>query len=92
MTAKSEQKIADQMMARLTADLSPSVLKIDDISWQHSGHAGAPDGGQSHFNLQIAAPGLQDLSRVAAHRLINTCLADFLAGPVHALQITIIRD
>ena len=92
MTAHSEQTIADQMMARLTADLSPSVLKIEDISWQHAGHAGAPDGGQSHFNLQIAAPALQGLSHVAAHRIITSSLADFMAGPVHALQITIIKE
>tara|TARA_B100001057_G_scaffold405141_1_gene417992 strand:- start:573 stop:848 length:276 start_codon:yes stop_codon:yes gene_type:complete len=90
--AHSKQTIADQMVARLTADLSPSLLKIEDISWQHAGHAGAPDGGQSHFNLQIAAPALQGLSHVAAHRIINSSLADFLAGPVHALQITIIKE
>ena len=92
MTPHSEKKIADQMMARLKADLSPSVLKIEDVSWQHAGHAGAPDGGQSHFYLQIGAPAFQGLSRVAAHRLITSSLADFLAGPVHAIQINIIED
>ena len=92
MIPHSEKKIAEQMMARLTADLSPSVLKIEDVSWQHAGHVGAPDGGQSHFNLQIAAPALKGLSHVAAHRIINLSLADFLAGPVHALQITIIKE
>ena len=92
MTQHSEQTIADQMVARLTADLSPSVLKIEDVSWQHAGHAGAPYGGQSHFNLQIASPALQGLGRVAAHRIITSSLADFLAGPVHALQITIIKE
>ena len=39
MMPHSERKIADQMVARLTADLSPSVLKIEDVSWQHAGHA-----------------------------------------------------
>ena len=92
MTPHSEKKIADQMVARLKADLSPSVLKIEDVSWQHAGHAGAPDSGQSHFYLQIGAPAFQGLSRVAAHRLITSSLADFLAGPVHAIQITIIED
>ena len=92
MTVYSEQTISEQIMARLTADLSPSRLKVEDVSWQHAGHAGAPHGGQSHFNIQIAAPALQGLSRVAAHRLITKSLADFLAGPVHALQITIIED
>ena len=92
MAPQSEKKIADQMLARLKADLSPTVLKIEDVSWQHAGHAGAPDGGQSHFNVQISASVLEGLSRVAAHRMITSSLADFLAGPVHALQITIIKD
>ncbi len=92
MAPYSETKIADQMVARLTADLSPSVLKIEDVSWQHADHMGAPAGGQSHFNLRIAAPALQGLSRVAAHRMVTSSLTDFLAGPVHALQITIIKD
>ncbi|MBL81774.1 MAG: BolA family transcriptional regulator [Rhodospirillaceae bacterium] len=92
MTAHSEETIANKMVERLIADLSPSVLKIEDVSWQHAGHSGAPDGGQSHFNLQIAAPALQGLSRVAAHRMVTSSLADFLAGPVHALQITIIKE
>ena len=89
--AGEDNTIADQMTARLASALSPSVLNIEDVSWQHAGHAGARPGGQSHFNLEIAAPALDGLSRVAAHRKINTVLADFLAGPVHALQITIRR-
>lgn len=89
----SEQTtVADQMTARLTAELSPTWLKIEDVSWQHAGHAGARPGGQSHFNLEISAAALDGLSRVAAHRTINTLLADFLAGPVHALQITVRRS
>ena len=88
----TEQTIAEQMAARLKADFSPSALKIEDVSWQHKGHAGAPAGGQSHFNLEIAAPALQNLTRLAAHRLITSSLASFLAGPVHALQITIIKE
>lgn len=89
--AKDNINIADQMTARLAAELSPTLLKIEDVSWQHAGHAGARPGGQSHFNLEISAPELDGLSRVAAHRKINTILADYLAGPVHALQIIIRR-
>ena len=90
MTGEDEN-IAEQMTERLASALLPSVLNIEDVSWQHAGHAGARPGGQSHFNLEIAAPPLDGLSRVAAHRKINTLLADFLAGPVHALQITVRR-
>lgn len=87
----AERKIADQMAERLRTELSPVFLHIDDVSWQHEGHAGARPGGQSHFNLEISDTTLDGLSRVAAHRKINSILADFLAGPVHALQITIRR-
>ena len=61
--AGEDNTIADQMTARLASALSPSVLKIEDVSWQHAGHAGARPGGQSHFNLEIAAPALDGLSR-----------------------------
>ena len=88
----TEPRIADQMAARLRAEFAPVHLKLEDVSWQHEGHAGARPGGQSHFNLEISAPALDGLSRVAAHRKINTLLAAFLAGPVHALQITVRRS
>ena len=87
----TDRNIADQMAERLRAELSPVFLNIEDVSWQHEGHAGARPGGQSHFNLEISDASLDELSRVAAHRKINSILADFLAGPVHALQITIRR-
>ena len=87
----TDLNIADQMAALLRAELTPVLLNIEDVSWQHEGHAGARPGGQSHFNLEISAPALDGLSRVAAHRKINTLLAAFLAGPVHALQITVRR-
>ena len=60
--AGEDNTIADHMTARLASALSPSVLKIEDVSWQHAGHAGARPGGQSHFNLEIAAPALDGLS------------------------------
>lgn len=85
-------KIADQMSAKLRTELSPSAITITDVSWQHEGHAGARPGGQTHFELEITAPALGGLSRVSAQRKIYAILADFLAGPVHALQIKINRN
>ncbi len=81
--------IRDQIEQRLQKKFSPEYLKVTDISWQHAGHAGAPAGGESHFELEISASVFAGKSRVAAHRTIHNELADLLAGPVHALQITL---
>ena len=52
---------------------------------------GAPAGGQSHFELKIASSAFDGKSRVASHRMVNQAVADLLAGPIHALQITIVK-
>lgn len=70
---------------------APTLLEVEDVSHHHAGHAGAPSGGQSHFELHISAAAFADQSRISSHRMINKVLADLLAGPIHALQITIVK-
>ncbi len=84
---RTERSIAEEIEARLTARFAPSYIQVEDVSWQHAGHAGARPGGQSHFELTITAQELSSGGRVAAHRAITSQLSDLLAGPVHALQI-----
>jgi BolA protein len=84
--------IRDQIEDRLKARFSPDRLEVEDVSWQHAGHAGAPDGGESHFEVKISASAFDGQGRIAAHRAIHAELADLLAGPVHALQITLSAD
>jgi BolA protein len=79
------------MMDALNDAFAPSLLEIEDVSYQHAGHAGAPAGGESHFELRIKAAAFEGQSRIACHRQVNKVLADLLAGPVHALQITIVK-
>ena len=83
--------IRDQIEQRLKDSFSPDFICVTDVSYQHAGHAGAPAGGESHFELEISASAFADQSRVAAHRAIHSQLEDLLAGPVHALQITLTR-
>ena len=92
MSEMSENSVKKAIEMRLQEILNPDFLKVEDVSWQHAGHAGARPGGQSHFEVVIAAQRLSGLSRVAGHRAVNQALADLLAGPIHALQITIKRD
>jgi BolA protein len=79
--------VAHSLKAKLTAAFSPTRLAIDDDSARHAGHAGARDGGESHFNVTIEAAAFAGVSRVQRQRLVYQALADELAGPVHALSV-----
>lgn len=83
--------IRDEINERLRAQFKPEHLEVRDISAQHAGHAGAPDGGESHFEVDISASAFPGISRVQAHRAVYNALSDLLEGPVHALQITFLR-
>ena len=80
--------VADEISRRLRAAFQPTHLSVEDVSWQHAGHAAAPSGGESHFNVHIVSPVFAGKSRVMCHRLVTSELADLLAGPVHALQLS----
>ena len=82
-------KVQMRMENKLRSAFAPRQLTITDESALHAGHAGAPDGGQSHFHVEIRAAQLSGLSRLDRQRAINRVLADELAGPVHALRLTV---
>lgn len=92
ITDERQTMIRDEIENRLRSELNPEHLDVRDISAAHAGHAGAPDGGESHFEVDISASAFPQASRIQAHRTINRLLADLLAGPVHALQITLIKQ
>ena len=74
--------IAATIETKLTAELSPERLRIDNDSSRHAGPAS-----ESHFRLIVVAEAFDGFSLVARQRLVYACLADELAGPVHALQM-----
>ena len=80
------------VMAQLISDklqeaFQPSLIRLDDDSARHAGHAGAAPGGESHFNLVIEAAAFAGLSRVARQRAVYAGLKDELAGQLHALSV-----
>ncbi len=79
--------VKQRMEDTLTAAFQPEALEIKDDSALHAGHAGAREGGESHFTVSIVAPAFAGKSRIERHRLVNTALKAELAGPVHALVI-----
>ncbi len=68
--------------------LEPALLEIIDESHLHAGHAGARDGGESHFRVNIVSEVFNDLNRVARQRIIYEILSEELEGPIHALALS----
>ena len=84
---KTMGAIFEAIRAKLTDAFEPTRLEIEDDSSRHAGHAGARDGGESHFNVTIESAAFQGAPKVARQRMVHQALAAELAGPVHALSI-----
>jgi BolA protein len=79
--------VTEKLEHKLTDAFAPTRLQIEDDSARHSGHAGARQGGESHFNVVIESAAFEGVSRVQRQRMVYAALADELAGPVHALSV-----
>lgn len=79
--------VAEIIQKKLQDRLAPSALEVKDESHLHAGHAGAREGGESHFRVLIVSDAFEGLTRVARQRLVNDILRDELQGPVHALAM-----
>ena len=81
--------VADEIHARLTAAFAPRDLVVEDESEKHRGHAGYPEGGQSHFRVVLSAEAFAPMSRIARHRAVHAALGPDLIGRIHALALQI---
>ncbi|KAK6229932.1 BolA protein - like 3 [Theobroma cacao] len=73
---------------KLKRELSPVVLEVEDVSYQHAGHAGVRGSdGETHFNLRIVSKEFEGTSLVKRHRLIYGLLDEELQSGLHALSI-----
>lgn len=80
--------MADRLRAKLAAALRPASLTIVDESARHAGHAGAREGGESHFRIRIISAEFAGLSRVERQRRVYAAVAGEFADGVHALALT----
>jgi len=80
--------VAETITAKLTAALQPEHLEVVDESHKHHGHAGWREGGETHFHVSLVAQAFAGRSRLERQRAVYAALAEELAGPVHALQVT----
>ena len=81
------ETMAERMRRKLTAELSPTVLEIEDQSESHRGHGGYREGGETHFAVRIRAAAFDGESRVERQRMVHRIVADELAERVHALSL-----
>ena len=79
--------MAETMREKLQAAFAPEALEVIDDSAKHAGHAGAQEGGESHFTVKITAEGFRGVGRLQRQRQVYAALKDELAGPVHALSV-----
>jgi len=79
--------IKDRMIAKLEAGLAPTALEIEDESHRHAGHAGARQGGETHYRIKVASSRFSGKGRIERHRMVYALLADEIAEGVHALAL-----
>jgi len=77
----------ERIVTRLTAALDPISLDIVDESDRHAGHAGAREGGGTHYRVRVVSARFQGLSRVERHRAVYELLAAEFADGLHALAL-----
>ena len=79
--------VKDRISHRLQQALDPVFLDVIDESHRHAGHAGAREGGETHFKVEVVSKAFAGKSRLDRHRLVNGLLAEELHDRVHALAI-----
>ncbi len=76
-------KLEQQIRHKLQGTFTPLVLDLINESHMHA----VPADSETHFKLVLVSEQFAGQRRLARHRAINKCLAEELAGPVHALAL-----
>jgi BolA family transcriptional regulator, general stress-responsive regulator len=84
-----QNRVIDEMEARLRAAFTVTELQIEDESEQHRGHAGWREGGQTHFHVRLAAPELAGPVADRAAPAVHAALKPDLVARIHALRMTL---
>lgn len=74
-----QQSIED----KLARQLGPVHMVVENESQLHN----VPPGSESHFKVTVVSERFQGKPLLARHRMINACLEEELAGPLHALSL-----
>jgi len=80
--------IRERIINVLQEAFAPLALQVADDSARHAGHAGAREGGETHFSVYIVSERFAGKSRLARHRMVYQALKAEFADGVHALALT----
>jgi stress-induced morphogen len=80
---------ATRLEAVLTQAFAPVLLRIEDDSARHAGHAGAQPGGQTHYSVLLVSVVFRDMNRLARSRAVHAALATEFSDGMHALALTL---
>lgn len=80
---------ADRIASRLAETFAPTLLQVADESARHAGHAGAGEGGETHFAVTMVAAAFAGQGRVDRSRAVHAALAAEFATGLHALSLTL---
>ena len=81
-------RVAQAIENKLSKELPPARLEIEDDSARHHGHAGARPEGESHFNVTVVSAKFEEMSRIERQRLVYRLLAEEMKTDIHALALT----
>ncbi|KAK9115529.1 hypothetical protein Sjap_014476 [Stephania japonica] len=79
---------ASRIKQKLQSALEATVLEVEDVSYQHVGHAAVKgNANETHFNLNIVSSKFNDQSLVKRHRMVYDLLGEELQSGLHAVSI-----
>ena len=81
--------MAEKIRRKLEEGFAPVRLDVVDESDLHDGHAGAREGGETHYRVELVSAVFAGQSRIDRQRGVYAVLAEELAGRVHALALTL---
>ena len=79
----------DRIAALLQQHFSPDLLRIEDESGRHAGHAGAAPGGETHYRVIVVSAAFRGESRVDRSRRVHAVLGEEFSAGLHALALTL---
>lgn len=68
---------------KLTKELAPTFLHIEDESRNHS----VPEGSESHFKIVVVSAVFESASKIQRHQRVYGALGDEFKNGLHALSI-----
>ena len=87
----AKDSTASILRDRITTNLAPTVLEIEDESHLHEDHLQGAKlleaRGGAHISVIIVSAEFEDLPLIQRHRLVYAAVGDLMGGKVHALSM-----